>query len=39
MKKWYDKKRLPAPEYNTLEDEAYDRAKVADKVMPSGQKS
>ena len=31
--KWYDKKHLPAPEYNTLEDVAAGRAKVADKVM------
>ena len=31
--KWYDKKHLPAPEYNTLEDVATGRAKVADKVM------
>jgi hypothetical protein len=33
QRKWYDKKRLPAPEYNTLEDVAHGRAKVADKVM------
>ena len=31
--KWYDKKHLPAPEYNTLEDVAAGRAKVADEVM------
>ena len=33
QRKWYDKKHLPAPEYNTLEDVAAGRAKVADKVM------
>jgi len=33
QRKWYDQKRLPAPEYNTLEDVAQGRAKVADKVM------
>jgi hypothetical protein len=37
QRKWYDKKRLPAPEYNTLEDVAHGRAKVADKVMLSRQ--
>jgi hypothetical protein len=37
QRKWYDKKRLPAPEYNTLEDVAAGRAKVADKVMLSRQ--
>ena len=31
--KWYDKKHLPGPEYNTLEDVAAGRAKVANKVM------
>ena len=31
--KWYDQKHLPAPEYNTLEDVAAGRAKVADKIM------
>ena len=33
QRKWYDKKHLPAPEYNTLEDVAAGRAKFADKVM------
>ena len=33
QRKRYDKKHLPAPEYNTLEDMAAGRAKVADKVM------
>ena len=33
QRKWYDKKHLPAPEYNTLEDMAAGRAKDADKVM------
>jgi hypothetical protein len=33
QRKWCDKKRLPATEYDTLEDVAYGRAKVADKVM------
>ena len=33
QRKWYDKKHLPAPEYNALEDVAAGRAKVADKVM------
>ena len=33
QRKWYDKKHIPAPEYNTLEDVAAGRAKVADKVM------
>ena len=33
QRKWYDIKHLPAPEYNTLEDVAAGRAKVADKVM------
>ena len=35
QRKWYDKKRLPAPEYDTLEDVAAGRAKVADRVMLS----
>ena len=33
QQKWYDKKHLPAPEYNTLEDVAPGRAMAADKVM------
>ena len=33
QRKWYDMKHLPAPEYNTLEDVAAGRAKVADEVM------
>jgi len=33
QRRWYDKKRLPAPEYNTLEDVAEGRASAADKVM------
>ena len=33
QQKWYDKKHLLAPEYNTLEDVAARRAKVANKVM------
>jgi hypothetical protein len=33
QRKWFDKKRQPAPEYSTLEDVAAGRAKVADKVM------
>ena len=37
QRRWYDKKRLPAPEYNTLEDVAAGRAKIADKVMLSRQ--
>ena len=32
-RKWYDKKHLPAPEYNMLEDVAAGRANVADGVM------
>jgi hypothetical protein len=37
QRKWYDKKRLLAPEYNTLEDVAYGSAKSADKVILSRQ--
>jgi hypothetical protein len=37
QKKWYNKKRLPAPEYKTMEDVAYSRAKIADKIMLSRQ--
>jgi hypothetical protein len=37
QRKWYDEKRLLASEYNTLEDVAYGRAKVANKVMLSRQ--
>ena len=37
QRKWYDKKRLPVPEYKTLEDVTGGRAKVADKVMLSRQ--
>jgi len=37
QRKWYDQKRQPAPEYNTLEDVKEGRAKVADKVMLSRQ--
>ena len=33
QRRWYDKKHLPAPENNTLEDVAAGRAKVANKVM------
>ena len=33
QRKWYDKKHLPAPEYNTLEEVAAGRARAADKVM------
>ena len=33
QQKWYGKKHLLAPEYNTLEDVARGRAKVADKVI------
>src|SRR5205807_9526608 len=33
QRKWHDQKRLPAPEYTTLEDVTQDRAKKADRVM------
>ena len=33
QRKWYDKKNLPAPVYDMLEDVAAGRAKVAGKVM------
>jgi len=33
--KWHDQKRLPAPEYVTLEDFTQGRAKKADRVMLS----
>jgi hypothetical protein len=37
QRKWNDKKRLPAPEYNTQEDVQHGRATIADKVMPNRQ--
>ena len=33
QRKWHDQKRLPAPEYTTLEDVTQGRAKKADRVM------
>jgi len=37
QRKWYNKKKLSSPEYDTLEDVAVGRAKVAHKVMLSRQ--